>query len=83
MPLMMVSPLSWSVVTRNEGSSAASLASATPIFSTSALVLGSTFISMTGLGNSIFSSSTGLLGSDSVSPVRVSLRPASAMMSPA
>ena len=61
MPLMMVSPLSWSVDTRNEGSSAASLASAMPIFSTSALVFGSTFISMTGLGNSIFSSSTGLL----------------------
>ena len=49
--------------------------SAIDIFSWSAFVLGSIFISMTGFGKSIFSSSTGFCGSQSVSPVRVSLRP--------
>ena len=83
MPLMMVWPLSGSVATRNEGSSVTSFCSAMPIFSWSPLALGSIACSMTGLGNSIFSSSAGFSGSDSVSPVRVSLRPASAMMSPA
>jgi len=53
MPLITVWPLSWSTVTRNDGSSWASRASATPIFSWSALVLGSTATSMTGSGNSI------------------------------
>ena len=61
MPLMMVWPDSWSVETRNDGSSAASLASATPSFSWSALDFGSIAISMTGSGNSIFSRITGLL----------------------
>ncbi len=40
-------------------------------------------ISITGSGNSIFSSNAGFSGSHSVSPVRVSLRPAIATMSPA
>ena len=62
MPLMMVWPDSASVETRKDGSSAASLCSATPIFSWSALVLGSTAISMTGSGNSIFSRMTGFDG---------------------
>ena len=83
MPLRMVWPLSWSVVTRNDGSSATSLASATPSFSWSALDFGSIAISITGSGNSIFSRITGFCGSHSVSPVRASLRPASATMSPA
>ena len=83
MPLRMVWPDSWSVETRKDGSSAASLASATPSFSWSAFDFGSIAISMTGSGNSIFSRITGFCGSHSVSPVRVSLRPASATMSPA
>ena len=40
-------------------------------------------ISITGSGKSIFSRITGLFGSHSVSPVRVSFSPASATMSPA
>ena len=59
------------------------LGSATPSFSWSAFDFGSIAISMTGSGNSIFSRITGCLGSHSVSPVRTSLRPASATMSPA
>ncbi len=83
MPLRMVWPDSRSVDTRNDGSSAASFASATPSFSWSAFDFGSIAISITGSGNSIFSRITGLFGSHSVSPVRASLRPASATMSPA
>ena len=83
MPLRMVWPDSWSVETRNDGSSAASFASATPSFSWSAFDFGSIAISITGSGNSIFSRITGLLASHSVSPVRASFRPASATMSPA
>ena len=83
MPLRMVWPDSWSVDTRKDGSSAASLASATPSFSWSAFDFGSIAISMTGSGNSIRSRMTGFCMSQSVSPVRVSLRPASATMSPA
>ena len=83
MPLMIVWPDSWSVETRNEGSSAARRLSATPIFSWSALVLGSTDSSMTGSGNSIRSRMIGLAGSHSVSPVVVSFMPAMATMSPA
>ena len=44
---------------------------------------GSTAISMTGAGNSIFSRITGFSGSQSVSPVRVNFRPTKATMSPA
>ncbi len=54
-----------------------------PSFSWSAFDFGSTAISMTGSGNSIFSRMTASFGSHRVSPVRVSLRPASATMSPA
>ena len=82
-PLRMVWPDSWSVETRKDGSSAASFASATPSFSWSAFDFGSTAISITGSGNSIRSRITGFCGSQSVSPVRTSLRPASATMSPA
>ena len=53
------------------------------IFSWSALVLGSIYISMTGLGNSIFSSRTGLVRDRTASRrYGVSLRPDSATMSP-
>src|SRR5258707_1383976 len=83
MPLRMVWPDSWSVETRNDGSSAASFAKATPSFSWSAFDFGSIAISITGSGNSIFSRMTGLFASHSVSPVRASFRPASATMSPA
>jgi hypothetical protein len=79
----MVWPDSWSVVTRNDGSSATSLASATPSFSWSAFDFGSIAISITGSGNSIFSRITVFCESQSVSPVRTSLRPASATISPA
>jgi hypothetical protein len=57
--------------------------SARPIFSWSPLVFGSIAIWMTGSGNSMRSRMTGFSGSQSVSPVVVSLRPASATMSPA
>ncbi len=53
MPEMMVWPDSSSVLTRNDGSSWASLPSATPIFSWSALDFGSTATEITGSGNSI------------------------------
>src|SRR6266511_3978330 len=55
MPEMMVCPDSSSVRTRKDGSSCASRCSATPIFSWSALVLGSTATWITGSGNTIFS----------------------------
>src|SRR5471032_2647268 len=83
MPLRMVWPLSWSVETRKDGSSWARRTSAMPIFSWSALVLGSMATSMTGSGNSIFSRITGLFGSHSVSPVVEYFSPAKATMSPA
>src|SRR5688572_32090833 len=56
MPEMMVWPDSSSVCTRNDGSSCARRFSATPIFSWSTLVFGSTACEITGSGNSIFSS---------------------------
>ena len=61
MPLMIVWPDSSSVWTRNDGSSVASFWSATPSFSTSAFVFGSTAIEMTGSGKIIFSRMIGLL----------------------
>ncbi len=83
MPLITVWPLSISLATRKDGSSCAKRLSAMPIFSWSALVLGSTATSMTGSGNSIFSRMMGFAGSHSVSPVVVFFSPHSAMMSPA
>ena len=63
-PLMTVWPLSWSTATRNDGIFAAPGAfRATPIFSWSPLVFGSTATSMTGSGNSMRSSTTGWAGS--------------------
>ena len=56
MPEMIVCPDSSSVRTRNDGSSCARRLSAMPIFSWSALVLGSTATWITGSGKIIFSS---------------------------
>ena len=78
MPLMMVWPDSSSVWIRKDGSSAASFCKPTPSFSTSTFVFGSMAIEMTGSGKIIFSSKMGRFSSQSVSPVRVSLRPTAA-----
>ena len=83
MPEITVWPVSSSVRTWKVGSSSDSAARALPILSWSALVLGSTATWMTGSGNSSASSTIGCLGSDSVSPVLVSLSPMAATMSPA
>ncbi len=58
MPEMIVWPDSSSVCTRKDGSSFASFCSATPIFSWSTFVLGSTATEITGSGNSMRSSVT-------------------------
>ncbi|KAG1243382.1 hypothetical protein G6F65_022438 [Rhizopus arrhizus] len=54
-----------------------------PIFSWSALVLGSTAWEMTGSGKTMRSRMMTCAGSDSVSPVVTSLMPTAAAMSPA
>ena len=81
-PLIIVCPDSSSEVTLNEGSSFANLPKASPIFSWSALVLGSTAISITGSGNSIGSKRIGLASSHNVWPVIVYFNPANATISP-
>ncbi len=83
MPEMMVWPDSSSVDTLNDGSSLARRCSARPIFSWSALVLGSTATEITGIGMTIFSSVITFSRSHSVSPVNTSLSPTAAAMSPA
>ena len=83
MPAIRVWPDSSSVLTRKVGSSSARRWSAMPSLSWSALVLGSMATSMTGSGKVIDSRMTGWSGSVSVSPVKVSLRPTAAAMSPA
>ena len=65
------------------GSSSASFWRAIPIFSWAALEAGSIATDITGSGNSIDSSIIGAAGSQSVSPVVVSLRPTAAAISPA
>jgi hypothetical protein len=82
-PAMRVWPESGSVFTWNVGSSSASLARASDIFSSSAFVFGSTAIWMTGSGNLIASRMIGLSGSHSVSPVKVCFSPMAAAISPA
>ena len=79
----MVWPDSSSVRTRNEGSSFAKRFKAIPIFSWSALVLGSTATWITGSGNSMRSKMIGALSSHRVSPVVTSFKPMAAAMSPA
>ena len=81
-PEISVCPVSASVLTVNDGSSMASLASARPSFSWLACVLGSMAIEITGAGNSITSSTTGAFSSHRVSPVVVTRRPAAAAMLP-
>ena len=83
MPAISVSPVSESVLTRNVGSSSDRRWRATPSLSWSAFVFGSILTSMTGSGNVIDSRTTGWSGSVRVSPVKVSLRPTAAAMSPA
>ena len=83
MPAMSVSDDSWSVWTRNVGSSSDSRWRARASLSWSAFVFGSILTSMTGSGNVIDSRITGCSGSVRVSPVKVSLRPTAAAMSPA
>ncbi len=80
---MSVSDVSGSVLTRKVGSSSARRCSAMASLSWSAFVLGSILTSMTGSGKVIDSSTIGWSGSASVSPVKVSLRPTAAAMSPA
>ena len=83
MPLMMVWAFSSSYFVRNDGSSAAKRANASPILSWSFLDLASTATLMTGSGKSIFSRITALSLSHNVSPVVVCFSPATAMISPA
>ena len=83
MPRMIVWPVSLSVWTLKVGSSCMSLASAMPIFSWSALVLGSIATAMTGSGKFIASRMTGSSRSQIVSPVETFFRPTAAAMSPA
>ena len=83
MPEMMVWPVSVSVWTRKDGSSAAILPRAWPSLSWSALVVGSMAISMTGCGICRVSSTTGSRSSARVSPVVVFLSPTAATISPA
>ena len=75
MPEMTVWPVSSSVRTWKVGSSSDSEKRALPILSWSALVLGSTATWITGSGKTSSSSTIGCLASQSVSPVRVFLRP--------
>ncbi len=82
-PEIIVWPEAWSVFTWNVGSSSANLDKPIPNLSTSALVLGSTAIPITGSGNDIDSSTIGFFKSDIVSPVLISLKPTAAPMSPA
>eukprot|EP01139_Manchomonas_bermudensis_P003031 Amastigsp_a7038_3.p4 type:complete len:124 gc:universal Amastigsp_a7038_3:412-41(-) len=83
MPAIRVWPDSSSVLTRKDGSSWARRCSAMPIFSWSALVLGSTAWVITGSGKTMRSSMTMASGSHRVSPVVTSFRPTQAAMSPA
>ena len=82
MPEISVWPVSSLVWTWNVGSSSARRPSATDIFSWSDFVFGSTATLMTGSGNVIDSSLTGLSGAASVSPVTICLMPTAAAMSP-
>ena len=83
MPEMTSGRSASSVRTRKVGSSAISLASASPSLSWSAFVFGSMASEMTGSGNSICSRMIGFFSSHSVSPVVVVFRPTAATMSPA
>ena len=75
MPAMMSWPVSSLVKQRKVGSSSARRCRPSPIFSRSALVLGSTAIEMTGSGKVGGSSRTSKSSSQSVSPVVMFLKP--------
>ena len=83
MPRMIVCPVSLSVWTLKVGSSCMSLPRAMPIFSWSALVLGSIATAMTGSGKFMASRMIGLSSSQIVSPVWTFFSPTPAAMSPA
>jgi hypothetical protein len=80
---MMVCPVSSSVRTWKVGSSSDSRWIAWPSFSWSAFDFGSMATWITGAGNVIDSSTTGLAWSHRVSPVVVSFRPITATIWPA
>ena len=82
-PAIIVWPVSWFVYALKVGSSSANFAKAIPIFSWAALSFGSIAISITGSGNSIDSSITGLFSSHKVSPVVTFFKPTAAAISPA
>ena len=83
MPAISVWPVSSCVFTRKVGSSSERRARPAASLSWSDFVFGSTATSITGSGNTMFSSRIGLAGSVSVSPVVVNLRPTAAAISPA
>ena len=82
-PEIIVCPEASSVFTWKVGSSSANFDNAVPIFSTSAFVLGSIAIPITGSGKSIDSKTIGCFSSDNVSPVFIDLNPTAAPISPA
>ena len=82
MPEIIVSPVSGSPATRKVGSSSESFRRATPIFSWSAFVLGSTRTDMTGSGKVMDSRIIGWSSSESVSPVVELFKPTSPPMPP-
>ena len=75
MPAMIVWPVSRSVCTTKVGSSSESELSALPSLSWSFFVFGSIATEITGVGNSMRSSTIGCARSHSVSPVVVCLKP--------
>ena len=81
-PEITVWPVSSSKRTTNVGSSSASFCSPVPSLSWSAFVFGSTATLITGVGKLMDSSTTGLSGSQIVSPVVACFRPTTATMSP-
>ena len=83
MPAMRVSDVSGSVWTRKVGSSSDRRCRASASLSWSAFVFGSILTSMTGSGKVIDSRMIWWSGSVRVSPVKVSLSPTAAAMSPA
>ena len=81
-PLITVWPVSSSVLTVKVGSSSANFCKPRLSLSISFWVLGSTAIPITGSGKSMASSTIGASSAQSVSPVRISLKPTPAPISP-
>jgi len=82
-PLMIVCPVSSSTLTINVGSSAASLLRQSANLSKSSWVFGSIARLITGSGKWMFSNTIGWSIEHKVSPVRISLNPTNAPISPA